>query len=112
MAADNVIDLIINQKSSFQVTFSIKDGASPLNLTGYTPSAALKANFTVPDEQAVAFTTEISNAALGQVTMSLTPEQTAELNIQRYYYDFTITSGLGFKTRIAEGTIKVHGGVS
>ena len=112
MAADNTIDIVINQKASFQVTFTINDGASALNLTGYTTSAKLKTDFITPDAQAITFTTAIANAAAGQVTMSLTPEQTGNLSIQRYFYDLSVTSGAGFKTRVAEGVVKVSGGVS
>jgi len=112
MAADNTIDIVINQKASFEVTFTVNDGASALNLTGYTTSAKLKNDFNTPDSQAITFTTAVANAAAGQVTMSLTSTQTANLALQRYFYDFTITSGANFKTRIVEGTVRVSGGVS
>lgn len=112
MAADNTIDLVINQKASFEVTFTIKEANTALNLTGYSTSAKLKTDFNTPDSQAITFTTAIANAAAGQVTMSLTPTQTANLGLQRYFYDFTITSGAGFKTRVVEGTVRVSGGVS
>jgi len=112
MAADNTVDIIINQRASFEVTFTVKVANTALDLTGYTTSAKLKTDFNTPDSQAITFTTAIANAAAGQVTMSLTPTQTANLNIQRYFYDYTITSGAGFKTRIVEGTVKVSGGVS
>ena len=112
MAADNIIDIIVNQKASFEVTFSVKDGASALNLTGYTTSAKLKTDFNTPDAQAISFTSAITNAAAGSIKISLTPEQTANLSLQRYFYDLAITSGSGFKTRVAEGVVKVSGGVS
>jgi len=112
MAADNTIDIVINQKASFEVTFTVNDGNSALNLTGYTTSAKLKTDFNTPDSQAITFTTAVANAAAGQVTMSLTPAQTANLALQRYFYDFTITSNVGFKTRIVEGTVRISGGVS
>ena len=112
MAADNTIDIVINQKASFEVTFTVNDGAGALNLTGYTTSAKLKTDFNTPDSQAITFTTAVANAVAGQVTMSLTPTQTANLSLQRYFYDYTITANTGFKTRIVEGTVKVSGGVS
>ena len=112
MAADNTIDIVINQKASFEVMFTVKVGNTALDLTGYTTSAKLKTDFNTPDNQAISFTTSIANAAAGQVTMSLTPEETANLGLQRYFYDYTITSNNGFKTRIVEGTVKVSGGVS
>lgn len=112
MAADNTIDLIINQKASFQVTFTVKVANTVLDLTGYTTSAKLKSDFNTPDTQAIAFTAAVANATAGQVTISLTPDQTANLSLQRYFYDCTITANTGFKTRIVEGTIRVSGGVS
>jgi len=112
MAADNIIDIVINQKASFEVTLTVKDGASALNLTGYTTAAKLKNDFNTPDAQAISFTSSVTNAAAGQIKISLSPDQTANLSLQRYFYDVTITSGAGFKTRIAEGTVKVSGGVS
>ena len=114
MAADNTIDIIINQKASFEVLFSIKEGNTALNLSGYTTSAKMKTDFNTPDAQAIQFTTAIANASTGQVTMSLTPEQTANLALQRYYYDLSITSPApdSFKTRVVEGVVKVSGGVS
>jgi hypothetical protein len=112
MAADNIIDIVINQKASFEVTFNVKDGASALNLTGYTTSAKLKTDFNTGDAQAISFTSSVSNAVAGSIKISLTPEQTANLSLQRYFYDVTITSGAGFKTRVVEGVVKVSGGVS
>jgi hypothetical protein len=112
MAADNTIDIVINQKASFEVTFNIREGNSALNLTGYSTAAALKTDFNTPDNQSIAFATSIANTTAGVVTMSLTPDQTSKLGLQRYFYDFTITSPDGFKTRVVEGTVKVSGGVS
>lgn len=114
MAADNTIDIVINQKASFEVVFNIKDGNAALDLSGYTTSAKLKTDFNTPDNQAVSFTTSIVNAAAGQVSMSLTPEQTSNLALQRYFYDLSITSAApaSFKTRVVEGVVKVSGGVS
>jgi hypothetical protein len=118
MAADNTIDLIINQKASFQVSFTVKEtsgNTTPtiLDLSGYSVAAKYKTDFETPDSQAVAFTSSVTNAAAGAVSISLSANQTANLQLQRYVYDVTITDGsTGFKTRIVQGNIKVSGGVS
>lgn len=112
MAADNTVDIIVNQKASFEVTFTINDGNSALNLSGYTAAAKLKSNYQMPDNQAVSFTTTITSASGGQIKIALTPEQTANLQLQKYVYDLTITDATGFKTRVVEGSVKVSGGVS
>ena len=113
MAADSTADLVVNQKSNFQVTFLVKDGNSIFDLSGYSVSAKLKTSFQASDDSAVAFTTS-TNTATGGVTISLTAAQTANLDIQRYVYDVAITSPSpdSFKTRIVEGKVIVSGGVA
>lgn len=112
MSASTKVDITINQKASFQITVYVKDDGVAQNLTGYTAVSKYKDNYQTPDVQAKAFTTTITNAANGEITMALTPEQTSEIQLQRYVYDLAIVSGTGFKTRIMEGVITVSGGVS
>lgn len=90
----------------------VKDNGVVQNLTGYTAVAKYKDNYQTPDAQAKTFDTTITNAATGEITMALTPEQTSLLQIQKYVYDLAIISSTGFKTRIMEGMITVSGGVS
>ena len=113
MAADNTVDITINQKSSFYVLFNITDGGSALDLSNYTTSAKMKTDYNASDAQSISFITAVANAVGGQASMSLTPAQTANLSLTRYFYDFTITNtATGFKTRVVEGAVKVSGGVS
>jgi hypothetical protein len=115
MAADATVDIVVNQKASFQVTFYVRNAANSaaLDLSGYTHIAKYKTDFNSPDSTAGSFTTLTTNAANGEITMSLTPEQTANLQLTKYVYDLSIiqTSG-GFKTRIVEGIMRVSGGVA
>lgn len=111
MAADTTVDLIINQRSSFQVTFFVKEDGAVKDLTGFTTAAKLKTDFQTSDSQAISFTTA-ANTTTGGVTISMTPTETANLALQRYVYDVSITSATGFKTRIVEGSVRVSGGVS
>lgn len=112
MAADTTVDLIINQKSTFDVTFAVKDEGVAINLTGYTVDAKLKPEYSAPDSQSVTFTTAIANAVAGTISMSLSPAQTTLLTLPRYYYDMTITSNSGFKTRVVEGKITISKGIT
>lgn len=112
MSAATIANITINQRASFQVTVIVKDGNALQNLTGYTAVAKYKDNLQSPDNLSKPFTTTVSNAAAGEITMSLTPEETSKLLIQKYVYDLAIISPTGFKTRIMEGTISVSGGVS
>lgn len=112
MAASTIVNLTINQKSSFEITVYVKDDGVVQNLTGYTTVAKYKDNYQTPDAQAKSFTTAVTNAVAGEIKMSLTPEQTSALQVQKYVYDLAIISGTGFKTRVMEGVITVSGGVS
>ena len=114
MAADNTVDLIVNQKSSFEVSFDVQHAnGSALNLTGYSVTSKLKPDFQSPDNSAISMTTAVSNAVGGVVTISMSPTVTAALQPLKYVYDVTITDDVsGFKTRIVEGFVRISGGVS
>lgn len=113
MSAETVINLVINQKASFEVTFHIKSNNLPLDITDYTYSAKFKSDINTPDNLAVAFSTTSPNTANGSLSISLTPEQTADMQVGRYVYDVAITNNqTDFKTRIVEGRITVSGGVA
>jgi len=113
MAAATTIDLIINQKASFQVYFIVKDSTGTIvNLTGYTAAAKYKENYQTPDSQAVAFTTTITNPVGGEISIALSPTQTAAIEIGKYVYDVSITDNAGYKIRVCEGRIMISGGVS
>jgi hypothetical protein len=114
MSAATTINLIINQKASFEVTFNVlNSNGAPLNLTNYTTNAKYKTDISTSDSSAVAFTTAYANAANGSVTISLTPTQTSAMQIGKFVYDVAITNNTtSYKTRIVEGKITVSGGVA
>lgn len=115
MAANNNINLIVNQKSSFRVVFNLnQSNGTPLDLSsGYEVDAAYKADISSGDSSRVTITSEITNAAEGEITLSLTKEQTDVMKNPRYVYDVVITDlSTGFRTRIMEGSIKVAAGVT
>ncbi len=114
MAASTLVDLVINQKASFFVSLSVKNEAgSALNLNGYTVASKYKIDASSSDTSAQPFTSAITNAAQGEIALSLTAAQTALLVNPRYAYDVVITqTSSGFKTRIVEGKIIVSAGIT
>lgn len=112
MSADATVDLVINQKSSFLVTFTVKNNGTVVDLTDYTIVAKYKQTYQTPDSQSHPITASISNAVAGQVTISLTAAETAALQPTKYVYDVAIVDDTGFKTRIVEGSIRVSPGVA
>lgn len=114
MAASTSVDFIINQKASFRVVLNVQDGdGNALNLSGFTVASKYKTEAGASDSSAKAFTAAITNAAQGEITLSLTATETALLVNPKYVYDVVITeTGSGFKTRIAEGKITVSTGIT
>lgn len=114
MSAATTINLIINQKASFQVQLNVlNSNNAPLNLTGYTANAKFKTDITASDDSATAFTTTFANATNGSIVIALSPTQTAEMQLGKYVYDVAITNNsTNFKTRVVEGRITVSGGVT
>lgn len=113
MAADNTVNLIVNQKANFEVSFTVKENGSVKNLTGYSVLAEYKNDYLDLDSTAISFTCN-TTPANGIITISLTHEQTANLVYgQKYYYDVVlINNSTSFRTRVVEGVIKVSPGVS
>lgn len=114
MSASNIVNIEVNQKSSFLLVFNIKENGSYADLNNYTAVAKFKPDAYAPDSQAVSFTAEVTNPSTGEVTISLSTDQTSALvPNQRYVYDLAIIDGSsGFKTRIVEGFMKVSPGVA
>lgn len=116
MAADTAIDLIINQKDSFQASFTVKDATGAVvDLSNYTANSKFKTEYSASDTTALQFTVDIPTPKTdGVVNISLSIAQTTALVIgTKYVYDVAITSSnTGFKTRIVQGTIKVSPGVT
>lgn len=112
MTAPVKINLVVNQRSSFVAGFVVTDqDDAAIDLSDYTIEAKLKKDFTSPTTVSFA-TTTIAPATDGKLEISLTSEQTAPLS-GNFVYDVAITkTATSFKTRIAEGNIRVDPGVT
>ena len=106
-----VSNLTVDQGSTFSAIIDVTDTEDNiLVLTGYTVAAQIRKTY--DSTTAVNFTGAVSNAALGEVTISLTPTQTNALVAGRYVYDAEITSAGGTVTRVIEGQVEVTPGVT
>jgi hypothetical protein len=113
MAADTLIDIVVNQKSSLSVEFELLNNGVPFNLTNYGVSAKYKEDLNVSDELSQPFNSAIANTTAGIIAITLTPEQTGALSNPRYVYDVTLTNtNTGYKIRVIEGILKVSRGVT
>lgn len=107
-----VANLNINQNADFSQTFSLEDSTSNAakNLTGY--SAAAKMSKHASSTTKTTFTTTISNAAQGEIKISLTDTVTAAMKPGRYVYDVLLTAPDYTKERVVEGMVLVRDGVT
>lgn len=84
------------------LTFTITDGTSPINITGYSFLFMLR---TAPDAaSAVSFTCVVTNGTAGIMTATLSASDAATLTKDTaYYYDVQMTDTSSNKTTIISG---------
>ena len=82
-----------------------------MDLTGYTVASKLRK--WAGSSTAYSFTSSVSSAAEGQITISMTDSTTNTIKPGRYVYDVVLTeSATGLKTRVVEGQVLVRQGVT
>jgi hypothetical protein len=98
-------NLVIDQGSTYSVNLDLTDeNGDVINLSGYTSNSQIRKWYTSSTPAAV-FTTAV-NATSGELTLSLTANQTSNLVAGRYVYDVELNQG-GVISRIVEGIITV-----
>ena len=101
-----VTNLFIDQGSNVLVTILVTDATGTArNITGYTGRGQLKRSYYSTTN--TAFTITISNTE-GEVNLSLTADQTANLKYGRYVYDVELVSNTYNVERILEGIVTVY----
>lgn len=103
-------NIYIDQGTTFNMSLNVTDqNGDPKDLTEYTVAAQLRKSYY--SSSAVDFTAEVSLPTDGQVTISLTADQTDALKAGRYVYDVEIAS-VEETLRIVEGIVVVNPGVT
>lgn len=98
-------NLVIDQGSTYSVSLDLSDeNGDPLELTGFTANSQIRKWYTSLNAAAI-FTTSI-NVASGELTLSLTSDQTSNLIAGRYVYDVELNQN-GVISRIVEGIVTV-----
>ena len=107
----SISNIFIDQGATFTTTVTVTDAnGDAVSLSGYSVAAQIRKTFL--SSTATAFTATISNASSGEITISLSPTQTAALEAGRFVYDVVITSSSGVKTRVVEGQVTVNPSVT
>ena len=97
-------EITIEQYASFSSTINVEDTAGDaVNLYGYSASSQLRKSYY--SSTATNFTASVTGTANGEVTISMTSANTANLTPGRYMYDVIITSPDSVTTRVVEGIV-------
>lgn len=105
-------ELTLDQGTTFEATVDLtNDDGTSINVTNYVFSSQIRKSFYSTNPTANLVVT-ITNAAAGNVKMSLSAANTANIKPGRYLYDLKMTTPGGVTTRVVEGIITVTPQVS
>lgn len=109
------INLIIEAGADWTTSFNLRDDSGDyLPLSGYLVNANMARNYRKTGTK-TSLNGTVSNAATGEITVSLNASETSALIFGRYVYDIVITAPInvgGKKEKVIEGIITVQEGVS
>jgi hypothetical protein len=104
-------ELLIEQGASFSTTVNVEDTAgAAINLTSYTAASQMRKSYYSSTYSAIS--SVITGNANGEITLTMTSANTANLAPGRYVFDLLITAPTTIKTRVVEGIIIVSPGVT
>ena len=104
-------ELNLEQYANFSTTVNVEDSTgTAINLFGYSAASQIRKSYY--STTATNFTATVTGIANGEITISMTAANTANLTPGRYVYDLVITSPASVKTRVVEGIVVVLPGVT
>lgn len=99
-------NLYIDQGTTYSLSIIVSDqNGDPKDLTDYTVAAQMRKSYYT--SSAIDFTATTSLPEEGEVTISLTAQETSAIKAGRYVYDIEIT-GDNQTLRILEGIVVVN----
>ena len=104
----SVSNLAIDQGTTYETTIVVNDDTgSARNLNGYTVRGQLRRSYY--SSNSVNWTAQINSPIDGEVTISLTAAQTANLKPGRYVYDIELVANVTSSVeRLIEGIVTVY----
>lgn len=97
------VNLIIDQGTTFSKSIDLKDANNnPLDVTDYESRGQLRKHYL--SSNSISFSTSLTE---GQLTISLTANQTSSIVSGRHVYDVELINPSGSISRIMEGIITV-----
>lgn len=107
------VELYIDQGTTFSATIELYDDANniPMNLANINVSSQLRRSYYSANSSAN-LSCNVTNAAYGIITVSLSAAQTANIRAGRYVFDTKTTHTSGVVQRPIEGIVTVTSGVT
>lgn len=103
-------NIVIDQGADFSTTINLSDeDGNIINLSGFTGAAQMRKHYA--SVTSYSFTVDINEPA-GEVTLSMTSNQTDNIPAGRYVYDCELTDNNDVRSRIVEGIVTVTPGVT
>lgn len=100
-------ELVVDQGATYETTIDlIADDGTAVNVAGYVFSGQIRKSY-YSQSPTANLTLTISNAANGNVIMSLNSATTANIKAGRYVYDVKMIDVANTTTRIVEGIITI-----
>lgn len=100
------LNVTIDQGATFERTIVYKDSAGAvIDITGYTVRGQLRRDF--DSEAKVDFTLSVSNAAVGEISWSLTDAQTSAMEAGKWVYDIEVVTTASKVIRLLYGRATV-----
>lgn len=101
-------NITIDQGTSFTTQINLTDeNNDPINLASYTANSQIRRWYTSTDAAAVFTANTGPNTAAGILTLTLSANQTSNLDFGRYVYDVKLTDASNTITRVVEGIVTV-----
>ena len=99
-------EITIEQGATYNTTVNVEDDAgNAINLYAYTANSQMRKSYY--SSTAYTIGASVTGTANGQITLSITAANTANLSAGRYVYDLKITSANNIVTRVVEGIATV-----
>ena len=102
------VELYLDQGTTFNNIINLTDDVTntPIDISGYTITSQMRRSYYSANISAN-ITCTLSNVANGEVVMSMTPANTANIKPGRYVFDVITTDSSNNKNRVLEGIITV-----
>jgi len=111
--ATGYVELYINQGTTFNDVIYLTDDTTntAMNIVGYSAESQLRRSY-YSDNASANIVCSVTDGQNGEITMTVTKANTANIKAGRYVFDVLLTDTENATSRILEGIVTVTPGVT